>query len=223
VDLDILLGMTIKLSKNLESINAEGKISRKTVNDATEHYNRIIQSLYSKDHDSLSLIQHISTRQTVSTYEVQEDCKSLAITLGQLEAYLSSKIGVELLGKIIPHASFLGINRNWAYAALALQLQEIAIIHVSDQLEIKLDKENVERILGKKLKDGEIPFRDRYEAFSKEMKKSGVDLPVLTVLLRTMRNSVLHEGYNPQKEEADAIVEFTIGFLRKLEAEYTKS
>jgi hypothetical protein len=117
---------------------------------------------------------------------------------------------------LMESASFLGLDINWSSAICALQLQEVAVVLVAKRKNIELDKMNVEKILGKKIKD--LSFNDRYEAFSKEVKRLfGIDMPILTMHLRRMRVSVLHEGYNPKQEEIESIVSFTIGLLKKLE------
>jgi hypothetical protein len=41
-------------------------------------------------------------------------------------------------------------------------------------------------------------------------------MPILVPQLRRMRVNVLHEGYNPEPEEKDSLVSFTIGLLKKL-------
>ncbi len=64
-------------------------------------------------------------------------------------------------------------------------------------------------------------FNRQYEALSKKVKETkGVDLPKLTMSLRSMRVDILHKGYNPQPEETRAIVEFTKDFLDKLKTLY---
>jgi hypothetical protein len=117
---------------------------------------------------------------------------------------------------LMESASFLGLDTNWSVATCTLQLQEVAVILVAKKKCIELDKPNVERILGKKIKD--FCFNDQYEAFSAELKRMfSIEMPILTMHLRKMRVKVLHEGYNPEPEEKDSLVSFTIGLLRKLE------
>jgi len=111
--------------------------------------------------------------------------------------------------------SFLGLDTNWSVATCALQLQEVATILVAERNGIRLDKPNIEKILGKKIKD--FSFNYQYEAFSKEVKRLfKVEMPILTMHLRKMRVAVLHDGYNPKPEEKDSIVQFTVGLLKKL-------
>lgn len=112
---------------------------------------------------------------------------------------------------------FLGLDTNWSSATCALQLQEVAIILVAKKKNIVLDKINVEKLLSKKI-DGDLSFNDKYEAFSREIKRlNSLDMPILTTHLRKIRVAILHEGYNPQPEEKDSIVSFTIGLMKKLE------
>jgi hypothetical protein len=116
-------------------------------------------------------------------------------------------------------ASFLGLDTNWSSATCALQLQEVAVILVAERKEIKLDKQNIERLLNRKVQ--ETSFNDQYEAFSVEAKRLfNIEMPILAMHLRRMRVNVLHEGYNPTPEEKDSIVRFTIGLLQKLKDMY---
>lgn len=118
---------------------------------------------------------------------------------------------------LMKSASFLGLDTNWSSAMCALQLQEIAIILVAKRLKIDLCKTNVEKILDAKIESKEFSFNHQYEAFRIEVKRLfSVDMPFLTTQFRKMRVKVLHEGYNPQPEEKDSIVSFTIGLLQKL-------
>jgi len=122
---------------------------------------------------------------------------------------------LEPTADLMDSASFLGLDTNWSVATCALQLQEVAIILVAEKNGIKLNKSNIEKILGKKIDD--FSFNYQYEAFSKEVKRLfEVEMPILTMHLRKMRVAVLHYGYNPKPEEKDAVVSFTIGLLKKL-------
>lgn len=112
---------------------------------------------------------------------------------------------------------FLGLDTNWSVATCALQLQEVATKIVSEKKGIGLDKQSIEKILGKEIQD--FSFNYQYEAFSKEVRRLfNIEMPILTMHLRKMRVKVLHEGYNPQPEEKNSIVSFTVGLLEKLEA-----
>ena len=112
-------------------------------------------------------------------------------------------------------ASFLGLDKNWFLATCALQLQEVAITLFANQKCIKLDKKHVERILNRKIDI--LSFNGKYEAFSKEMKRLyNVDMPILTTQFRKIRAEILHKGYNPEPEETNAIIGFTLGLLQKL-------
>ncbi len=123
----------------------------------------------------------------------------------------------EPTAELMDFASFLSLDTNWSVATCALQLQEVATILVAEKKGISLSKPNIEKILGKKTQ--EFSFNYQYEAFSKEVKRLfSVEMPILTMHLRKMRVQVLHEGYNPQPEEKDSIVSFTVGLLEKLNA-----
>lgn len=88
---------------------------------------------------------------------------------------------------------------------------------VAEKKGILLDKINVERVLEKKTEG--FSFSERYEAFAKQAKRLfNVKMPILTGHLRKMRTKILHEGYNPQLEETQSMVTFTIGLLNKLKA-----
>jgi len=116
------------------------------------------------------------------------------------------------------HISFLSLDENWVFATIALQLQEVSVTILSKRLGVVLDKQNIEKILAKKV-EGDLTFNLKYDAFSKEVKTLyNVMMPIMTKNLRKMRAEILHKGYNPKKEETDAIVSFTMGFLQKLES-----
>jgi hypothetical protein len=116
---------------------------------------------------------------------------------------------------LMDSASFIGLDTNWSVATCALQLQEVAITLVAKQKNIKLDKKHVERMLNKKI--DYFSFNEQYEAFSREIKRLyDVDMPFLTTQFRKIRVKILHEGYNPEPEEKDSIVSFTLGLLQKL-------
>ena len=112
----------------------------------------------------------------------------------------------------------LGLDHNWFTATCALQLQEVAVVLVSEKKGITLDKPNVERILELKSPiQGELSFSQRYEAFSKEVKRLfGIDMPEMLMDMRNVRYKVLHKGKNPAPEEVNSIVTFTVGLLKKL-------
>lgn len=122
----------------------------------------------------------------------------------------------EVITDLMDSASFLKLDINWSSATCALQLQEVAMTLTAKKKNIKLDKASVEKLLNKKIED--FSFNDQYEAFSKQVKVlCNVDMPLLTTDLRQMRRRVLHQGYNPTREETDSIMNFTIGLLRKFE------
>jgi hypothetical protein len=121
----------------------------------------------------------------------------------------------------IEETGFLRLGVDWSLATIALQIQEVATMKIAKHLNISLDKENVEPILNTKLNESEFGFNKRYEALSKKVKElRNVDLPRMTTGLRTVRVDILHRGYNPKKEEVDAIIEFTKGFLARLQTLY---
>lgn len=117
--------------------------------------------------------------------------------------------------RLMESAGFLGLDDNWSLATCALQLQEVAVTLVAKRKKIRLDKTNVERVLNQKIQT--LSFNDQYQAFSTQVNAlSGSRMPILTTHLRRMRAKVLHEGYNPNPEETEAIASFTIGLLEKL-------
>ena len=122
----------------------------------------------------------------------------------------------ELTIDLVESASFLGLDKDWSLAASALQLQEVAVTSVAKRKGIRLDKANVEGVLNRKT-EGELSFNDQYEAFSIQVKDAfDTEMPIPTAHLVKMRAKVLREGYNPQPEETESIVNFTIGLLQKL-------
>ena len=124
-----------------------------------------------------------------------------------------------LASEMLQNCKNLSLDENWVLATLALQLQEVAIVHYSKKLGIDLKKENVERILGNKIVDKFLPFSCSYDAFSKEVERlCKVQMPILTKGFREMRTEVLHRGYNPKVEETCSIITFTDGLLKKMES-----
>jgi Zn-finger nucleic acid-binding protein len=118
---------------------------------------------------------------------------------------------------LMDSASFLGLDTNWSVAVCALQLQEVAITLVAEKTGISLDRKDVEKILKTQIQSKDFSFNHQYEAFGNEVKRMfDVDMPILVPQLRRMRVNVLHEGYNPEPEEKDSLVSFTIGLLKKL-------
>jgi hypothetical protein len=123
----------------------------------------------------------------------------------------------EPTANLMESTSFLGLDTNWSVAVCALQLQEVAVTIVAEKAKIGLDKANVDRILNAKIPPKDFSFNHQYEAFRKEVKRLfNVDMPFLITQFRRMRVKVLHEGYNPEPEEKDSLVSFTIGLLQKL-------
>lgn len=129
-----------------------------------------------------------------------------------------SKTSEESTLNLMNSASFLGLDTNWSVATCALQLQEVSIKLAAKKIGIDLSKTSVEKILNSKFEMKDFGFNQEYEAFGKEVKRLfNVDMPFLTNPFRKMRVKVLHEGYNPQPEEKEPIVSFTLGLMKKLE------
>ena len=122
--------------------------------------------------------------------------------------------------ELIKKAQNLNLDINWMISAISLQLQEIAILKCASSNNIKLDKNNVEQVLGRKIKEETkkyLSFGDQYDLLSYKIEQERqVKMPKLTKDLRKMRVRVLHEGYNPVPEETDGIANFSLGFLDKL-------
>jgi hypothetical protein len=119
---------------------------------------------------------------------------------------------------LVMSSKYLGLNQNWFSATCALQLQEVSIKLVADKIGLDLKQSNVEKLLGKKFESKDFGFNQRYEAFGNIVKKSfDIDMPFLATQFRKIRVKVLHEGYNPQPEERDSLVSFTLGLMKKLE------
>jgi hypothetical protein len=138
--------------------------------------------------------------------------------LEQVVVILKERKPVEPTADLMKSATFLGLSADWSVAVSALQLQEVAITIVAKKTGIGLEKKDVERILKTQIQSEEVSFNNQYEAFGKEVKRLfGVDMPILLPQLRKMRVNVLHQGYNPEPEEKDSLVSFTIGLLKKLE------
>ncbi len=115
---------------------------------------------------------------------------------------------------------FMGINQNWMSSTYALQLQEVSITLVAKKKGIDLTKENVEKILNKKIQEKEF-YSLQYEAFTKEVQRLyGIEIPLMPSFLRKMRQAVLHEGYSPKENEKELIVSVTIGLLKELKKVY---
>ena len=112
----------------------------------------------------------------------------------------------------------VGLDKNWALATVALQLQEASIKIFAKKLGIKLDKQSIEKILGKKLEKGkEPPFDDKYEAFARVIEeKYKVRMPLLVAEFRKTRAKVLHAGELPTEEDVKSLVTFVSSLTDKL-------
>jgi len=127
---------------------------------------------------------------------------------------------IQIEPSLLENLRVIGLGKDWASATVALQLQEVAITIFAKKFGIDLDKENVERILSRKVELQKIEFlsfSDRYEAFSKEViTKFKEEMPMLVTDLRKTRVEILHRGKNPTPEDAKSIVGFTKDLLEKL-------
>jgi hypothetical protein len=143
------------------------------------------------------------------------------VDLNKLTAEITSNINqYETFLELMKKAQNLNLDINWVISAISLQLQEIAILKCASSNNIKLNKNNVKRVLGRELKEETkeyLPFADKYDLLAVEIEqKKKVKMPKLTVDLRRMRTRVLHKGYNPVPEETEGIAKFSFGFLDKL-------
>lgn len=124
-----------------------------------------------------------------------------------------------MYSELFQHDKNMSLDENWLFAAIALQSQEVAVVFYSKKLGIDLSKQNVEKILNKKIEDDYLPFGLMYDAFSKEVERLyRVQMPSLAKGFREMRTDVLHRGCNPKEEETNALITFTNGLLKKLES-----
>jgi len=122
---------------------------------------------------------------------------------------------------IAKFTAFLGIDRNWMSATYVLQLQEVSIFLVAQKKGISLKREDVKRILHRKIKDDEWGFDLQYKAFTKEVKRLyDIEISSLPRQLRKMRQEVLHEGYNPKEDETKLAISVTIALLKELKKVY---
>jgi hypothetical protein len=122
---------------------------------------------------------------------------------------------------LVKFTEFLGIGRTWMSATYALQLQEVSITMVAQKKGISLERENVKRILNRKIKDKEWSFDLQYQAFTKEVKRLyDIEISSLPRFLRKMRQAVLHEGYTPKEDEKELIISVTIALLKELKKVY---
>ena len=176
----------------------------------------------------------------INVYKTEKSTKELSVCYdGQTELIRRNirdgKIGENVTGLFLPPSplredkpltlndlsgsvQFLGLDNNWFTATCALQLQEVVVLLVSEKKGIVLDKPNLEKILELKSPiEREPSFSQRYEAFSKEVKRLyGTRMPDMLMDMRSVRTKVLHKGENPTPEEVNAIVTFTVGLLKKL-------
>jgi hypothetical protein len=173
-----------------------------------DSYSRIDELFDTLDHMAKERVAEVSSLKEILRNATDRFFREIILNLKTIET-------PEPTEDLMDSASFLNLDANWSIATCALQLQEVATILVAKRKGIGLDKQNIEKILAKKIKD--FSFNYQYEAFSVEVKRMfGVEMPILTMHLRKMRTAVLHYGYNPKPEEKDSIVQFTIGLLKKL-------
>lgn len=123
---------------------------------------------------------------------------------------------IDSLTRLGESCEFLGLGFEWILSTTALQLQEVAMTIVAEKLGIELDKKSVSKILGKQF-EKDVPFKDKYSAFCKEIKRSkDVTLSILPSDLRGMRTRILHKGISPPTNETKLITDFTCSFLKDL-------
>lgn len=123
---------------------------------------------------------------------------------------------IDSLIELAESCEFLGLGFEWILSTTALQLQEVAMTLVAKQLGIELDKSSVSKILRKQF-EKDVPFKDKYSAFCKEIKRSkDVTLSILPSDLRGMRTRILHKGFSPPTNETKLITDFTCSFLKDL-------
>src|SRR5208283_3099689 len=93
-----------------------------------------------------------------------------------------------LASEMLQNCKNLSLDDNWVLASLALQLQEVALVFYSKKLGIDLKKQNVEKILGKKIEADFLPFNLMYDALSKEVERlSKVQMPIMAKSFREIR------------------------------------
>lgn len=164
--------------------------------------------LYFNILDFKAKIDKLEKQDAVLSFE--RHLKTLAIGLNATEIDKTES-------NIAQYSLFLGINQNWMTATYALQLQEVSITMMAKEKEISLKRENVERILNKNIKEKDFSFAYQYEAFTKEVKRLyDIEIPLLPMWLRKMRQAVLHEGRNPNEHEKNLAVSATIRLLKEL-------
>lgn len=166
---------------------------------------------------------YMGLKQLQETPTKREEWQNLLIIAKDFQQKMLPKEfqkNVNPLIEFLPMTNFLDIDINWMLSVIALQLQEIAIQKISEKIGIKLDRANIEKILGTPITLPSIefmPFSIQYTAFSKVVKKEkGINMPRLVHDMRRTRANVLHLGYKPTLEETDTILTFTLGFLEKL-------
>lgn len=139
--------------------------------------------------------------------------------------YSSTPSQWNILLDLMKKAKILGLDMNWFISVVSLQLQEVAPLKCAEKLNLNLDKENVEKILGREIKcetEVRLRFRDQYEAISKKVEQEKkVKMSKLPTEMRGIRAEVLHYGYNPLPEDVKGITAFTLDFLDKLSEIFT--
>jgi len=210
-------------------------------------YKSKIKHSYPAILSALNRFQFIQTPTNEDVYNLKAGYRSLKSALGFLETKKESigeikieeyekikslierlKLEHTLIDSLIELAEsceFLGLGFEWILSTSALQLQEVAMTLVAKQLGIELDKSSVSKILRKQF-EKDVPFKDKYSAFCKEIKRSkDVTLSILPSDLRGMRTRILHQGISPPTNETKLITDFTCSFLKDLHhaiGEYAK-
>ena len=157
----------------------------------------------------------------VDNLEKQDAVLSFERHLKTLAIGLNAKEIDKTESNMAPYCSFLGISQNWMTSTYALQLQEVSITMVAKKKGIALDRENVEKILNKEIKEKDFSFSHQYEAFANEAKRLyDIDIPFMAIWLRKMRQAVLHEGHNPTEQEKDLAISATVCLLKELKKVY---
>ena len=139
--------------------------------------------------------------------KIKELVEGIAVSVGATSGTLPK------LGRLVSLTSAWGFGENWIVAIAYLQALEVVINKLVKELNVEVPKET--------------GFKDRFKTIIEKLRDKAVELAKLEEqfpqVFWDLRHKVVHAGYEPNKDELDTIVSWTLQILKKLEILKTSS
>ena len=175
-----------------------------------------IENLSSYISTLLTLFTHASEKLSDEYYreklyvvvpKIKELVESIAVSVGATPGTLPK------LGKLASLTPAWDFGENWIVAIAYLQALEVVINKLVKEPNVEVPKET--------------RFKDRFKAIIEKLRDKAVELAELEERLPQvfwdLRHKVVHEGYEPNKDELNTIISWTLQILEKLKTLKTGS